>query len=121
LSTTQITLGYPSATNIFQETALGNTALVVKASAGTVYYLSVDNTLNGSPVYLKIYDTGAAVVVGTTVPDDVIKIPSSIKLPIPIPGGKAYSAGIQVACVTAGGTAGITAPTSSVIAQVVYA
>src|SRR5712664_2619962 len=109
MATTQITLGYPTTTNLFQETAIGNAALTVKNAGGTIFTVEIDNTANASIVYLKLYNTNGAVVVGTTAPDDVILAPASLKFDTFIIGGKAFASGLQVACVTTGGTAGVTA------------
>ena len=121
MATTQVALSYPSGTNVFNETALGATALSIKASAGTLYYVYVDNSLNAAQVeYVKLYDTAGVVTVGTTAPDWIIRVAGAAVVNYPIPGGVAFAAGLQAACVTGAGTAGTTAPTSSVTARVVY-
>lgn len=121
MTTTQITLGYPSGTNLFTETAIGNTALAVKGSSATVYNLDIDNTANGSAVYLKLYNVASgSVTVGTTAPDSIVLVPASTRLNLVFPLGQVYGTALSVCCVTAGGTAGSTSPSSSVIARIVY-
>ena len=106
----------PSGAQQFQDTNIGNTADVIKTSAGTLFVAEVDNTANVTPVYIKLYDTAGAVVVGTTVPDHVIKIQASKKQDISLAmGGMPFAAGIQACCVTTGGTAGNTAPGGAAI------
>jgi hypothetical protein len=121
MSTTQITLGYPSGTNLFTETAIGNTALAVKASSTTVYCFDIDNSANGSASYLKVYNVASgSVTVGTTAPDTIFYVPASTRLNIIITAGQVYGTACSICCVTAGGTAGSTAPSSAVIARIVY-
>lgn len=121
MATTQITLGYPAGTNLFTETSLANTALVVKASSATLHLAVIDNTANGAASYVKVYNSAGAVTVGTTVPDDVWLVPASSTRTFYNVGGTVFGTGLQVACVTAGGTAGTTSPTSAVVARIVYA
>lgn len=104
----------------FQDTANTNAAVVVKASAGTLYLVSIDNTALAAVIYVKLYDTAAAVTVGTTIPDWVFKITASILQPVVFAPGIAFSAGLQVATVTAGGTAGTTAPATPPTVRIVY-
>jgi len=59
--------------------------------------------------------------VGTTAPDMIVLAPASAKVTLVIPGGVTFGTGLSYACVTAGGTAGVTNPTSSVLAKLVYA
>lgn len=104
----------------FQDTANANAAVVVKGSSGTVYLIYVDNTATAALTYVKLYNTAGAVTVGTTVPDWVFQITASIVQPIVFAPGIAFSAGLQVASVTAGGTAGVTSPSGSTIVRIVY-
>lgn len=121
MATTQITLGYPAGTNLFTETALGNTALTVKGSSATVNMVDIDNTANAATSFVKLYNSAGAVTVGTTVPDEVYQIPASTRIALLFTSGKVFGTGLQAACVTAGGTAGTTSPTSAVIVRIVYA
>lgn len=113
-------LGFAAGTNIFTDTANANAAIVVKAASTVVHLVTIDNTANGAASYVKLYNNAGAVTVGTTVPDEVILVPSSTSITVAIPGGKTFSTGLQVATVTAGGTGGTTSPTSAVIVRIVY-
>ncbi len=108
------------ATSLFQDTANTNAAVVVKGSAGTFFVIEIDNTLLAAVIYVKLYDTAAAVTVGTTVPDWVYKITASINQAVTLIPGQAFSAGLQVATVTAGGTAGTTAPATPPTIRIAY-
>ena len=107
-------------TSLFNDTDNANSAVTVKGSSGTLYYIEIDNTANGAASYSKFYDSAGAITVGTTAPDDIIKVPASGSVKIPFIGGRAFANGLQVATVTAGGTAGTTSPTSDVIVRVAY-
>jgi hypothetical protein len=108
------------AASLFQDTANTNAAAVVKASAGTLFALMVDNTGLAAVAYVKLYDTAGAVVVGTTVPDWVFKITASIIVPFVWAPGIAFSAGLQVCTVTTGGTAGAVAVATPPTVRIVY-
>jgi hypothetical protein len=124
-----VALGFPANVNEWIETSIGSTAETIKATAGTAFMLNIDNTNNaGAASYVKLYDTNAAVTVGTTVPDWTFKIPAGQAVIIPLltttaassTQGISFANGLVIACVTVGGTAGTTAPTSAVIARVIY-
>jgi hypothetical protein len=89
----------------------------VTGEAGTIYMIDIDNTLNTSASYFKIYDV-AAPTVGTSIPDHVFKIPSSQRRCIAVPEGLDFT-NLSYACTTAGGTAGSTGPTSAVTVRMV--
>lgn len=109
------------ANNLFEETALGATIVAVKASSATVKYVTIDNTANASASYLKLYNVASgSVTVGTTAPDAILLAAASTKVQFPIPDGWVFGTALSVACLTAGGTAGTTAPTSSVIVRIAY-
>src|SRR6267378_2769091 len=93
--------------SLFQETALANVAIVVKGSSTTIYSIQIDNSANGGQdVYFKGWNSNGAVVVGTTVPDDVLLVKAGAKYSPVIPEALLRNVGYQVACVTAGGTGG---------------
>jgi hypothetical protein len=122
VAVSQISLGFPTGTKLFADTDSGNAAVVVIASAATLYECEFDNSLNAAQdVYIKMFNSAGAVVIGTTVPDYVFEIPQGVKRSVVMPDGFGFTLGIQVACVTAGGTAGTTSPTSDVTAKLVYA
>jgi len=110
------------ATNLFQDTSNANVVVSVKASAGTLYVIHVDNSANaGAASYVKLFDSAGAVTLGTTVPDWVIKVPGAFVGNVLIAtSGLVFANGLQVATVTAGGTAGTTSPTGAVIVRIVY-
>ena len=108
-------------TNLFQDTNNAAAGVVIKASSGTLYVVYVDNSANGAASYVKLYDTAGAVIVGTTVPDWVIKVAASFKGNVLIAtSGSAFASGLVVATTTAGGTAGNTGPSSAVVVEIAY-
>lgn len=115
-------LNLPSLSNaLFEETALGSTVLGVKSSSAVVKYILIDNTANGAASYVKLFNaTSGAVTLGTTAPDAIFMVVGSAKAQFPIPDGWTFNTALSVACVTAGGTAGVTAPSSSVIVRIAY-
>jgi len=109
------------ATSLFQDTILANAAVVVKASGGTLYAIHIDNSANASAVYLKLWDSAGAVVVGTTAPDFIIKVPASFDGPVLLAvEGITFASGLQAACVTEAGTAGTTSPGAAVVARIAF-
>ena len=84
--------------------------------SGTVYLgsLILDNSNNAAISYLKLYDA-AAPTVGTDAPKFVFAADASQKLQVLFHKNKPkFSTALSLCCVTAGGTAGTTSPTSSV-------
>lgn len=113
--------GLISGVNLLVDTVAANAAVAVKASSAVLYMLEVDNTANAAASYLKIFNVaGASVVVGTTAPDWIIMIPASVSRNLAIPSGLTFGTALSYFCVTAGGTAGSTSPSSSVIVRMVY-
>lgn len=88
----------------------------VLTGAATMYVLEIDNTANvAQAVYGKFYNN-VAPTIGTTAPDMVIGVPGGVVLDMAIlPSGFAFATSLSAACVTAGGTAGATGPTSNVV------
>lgn len=74
---------------------------------------------NTAVVYLKLFNK-INPVLGTDAPDEIIECAGSgteggvTDIPIHPPKGLLFSVGLSFACVTAGGTAGTTSPTSNV-------
>src|SRR3990167_9218993 len=95
------------------ETAENN----VTGTTGSMFLIDVDNTANGAASFLKIYDA-ASPTVGTTAPDWIFKIPASVRRVIGCTEGLAFGTALSFATVTAGGTAGVTGPTSDVIVRI---
>lgn len=87
--------------------------------ATTLYILRVDNTANASQaVFTKLYNA-VAPTIGTTAPDMVLRVPGGATVSVEIPEGISFGTGISYATVTAGGTGGITNPTSDTIVDIV--
>jgi hypothetical protein len=110
----------PIGSSQFQDTANSNSAVAIKASAGTLYAVDIDNSGLASVVYTKLYDSAGAVTVGTTDPNWIIRVPASTRIQVHMVGGHAFANGLQVATVTAPGTGGTTAPATPPTVRVVY-
>ena len=99
------------------------TSTVNTIGSGTVYLdqVRIDNSGNANDiVYLKMYDTGSSVTVGTTVPDFIFPCPASEVVQFSFePGGK-FSNGIKAAVVLEAGTGGTTSPTNDVPYTLAY-
>jgi hypothetical protein len=123
---TQTNVTSPSQEIIFLDTAMGATVDSVKASSAQVYSISVNNTLNASPVYVKLFNLASgSVTVGTTAPDEVIYIPASSIITqnyftAGSTPGKVFATALSAACLTTGGTGGVTSPTLNVSVTVSY-
>lgn len=126
MSITQVTLTSPSGLIQFTDSAMGATIDAVKASSTVVYSIFIDNTANGGAAsYVKLYNLASgSVTVGTTVPDEVIFVPGGAQIEHLLftksAIGKTFSTALSAACVTAGGTAGVTPPSSSVSVVINY-
>jgi hypothetical protein len=125
MSITNIIVQGPSGESIYTDTALGTTIDAVKASSATLYNILIDNTLNTNPSYVKLFNLASgSVTLGTTAPDEVIYIPASTKITqvyfSAATPGKIFATALSMACVTTGGTAGVTAPSSNVAVSVTY-
>ncbi len=93
----------------------------LNSGAATLYLVSADNSANASAKsFLKLWDATAPTV-GTTAPDMIIPIPGGATVTLAIPEGVAFTTGLSMACVTAGGTGGITGPTGDVSVVLVFA
>jgi|SRR6267378_2519133 len=114
-----------AATNLWYDSSAGATAVNVKGSSTTAYAVYIDNTLNAAISYFKMYNN-AAPTIGTTAPDEIIMVAASSKITIPLQTGnppvpgKVFATALSYACVTAGGTAGTTAPTSAVPVEIAF-
>lgn len=110
------------------DSALAATDQTVDASGSAryIFQVEVDNTANTSTAaYVKVYNSvTSSVTVGTTAPDSIFFAPAGAKICYTITEGikmgGSGSTGIVWACVTSAGTAGTSAPSSSVIARMVY-
>lgn len=125
---TQSTVNFATPANItqFQDTAIGATPDGIKASSAVLYSVFVDNSANGGAAsYVKLYNVASgSVVVGTTAPDEIIYVPGGAVVEhILYTGsapGKTFATALTAACVTTGGTAGNTGPSSNVKATFNY-
>lgn len=86
-------------------------------TTGSIYVVDVDNTANAAASFVKIYDA-ASPTVGTTAPDWVFKVPASVRRIFACTDGVAFATALSIACVTTGGTAGTTGPTSAVTVRI---
>jgi len=120
-----VNVASPSSEKVYNSTAMGNTIEGIKASSALVYSVIVDNTLNASATYVKLYNLASgSVTVGTTVPDEVILVPASVIVTHVMytgaAAGKTFGTALSAAAVTAGGTAGVTSPSSAASVTVTY-
>lgn len=125
MSISQINVSSPSNEIIFTDTSMGSTVDGIKSSSAKVYSVTIDNTLNGVPSYVKLYNVvSGSVTVGTTSPDEVILVPASSSVTATYftgaAPGKTFGTALSAACVTTGGTAGVSSPASSVQVSVNY-
>jgi hypothetical protein len=126
MSITQINVSSPTNEIVFNDSAMGNTADGVKASSALVYSVTVDNSLNGGAAsYVKLYNLASgSVVVGTTAPDEIIYVPAGAVITqvywTSSAPGKTFGTALSAVCVTAGGTAGSTSPSSNVSVTINY-
>ena len=86
-------------------TAASTNSAVVKASAGTLYEITISNP-TATAAYVKLYNKTTAPVVGTDVPVMTIPVPATSATTMPISltfgqVGKRFAAGIGIACTAA--------------------
>lgn len=91
----------------------------VADGAATIYAITADNTANAAVEYLKLYNAATAPTVGTTDPDVILMLPLSVVRTFVFRNSLSFSTGLSFATVTAGGTAGVGNPGSSVIINIV--
>ena len=97
-----------------------NSPVVVKASAGAVYQVEVDNTNNaGSAVYLRLFDSASATTITSDEPNNMWPVAAGQKLVMSTVDGLAFGGGIVVACTTVATLVG-TAPTGTVVVRIGY-
>ena len=124
--TEQVNISTPAGLTLFNDTSIGNSVDTIKTTSVKLYYATIDNSSNGSAVYLKIFTTTApaSVVVGSTAPDFVIYIPASTVLTVDLLTDAA-SPGFQfnqasAICVTQAGTGGTNSPANNVDVTIAY-
>lgn len=126
MSTEQVNIATPANLIIFNDTNIGSSLDTIKSFSIKLYYATVDNSLNTSPVYLKIYGTTApgSVIVGTTPSDICLFVPGSTVLQVNFmldaatPGTTFNQC--SAACVTQPGTSGTTAPANPINFTLAY-
>ena len=108
--------------NIFMDISAGNVADGIKVSTpAKIFWISADNTANGSAVYLKLWNLpNGNITVGTTPPDLILQIGGSSETTFNFQNGLIFPAGLSAAVVTTPGTAGNSSPGSSVILTIAY-
>ena len=101
----------------------------VMGGATKVNVMVIDNTSNAAISYLKLWDAKGPTV-GTTAPDFIFQLPASQVVLLEfeeedstgtISEYVTFATALSWACVTAGGTAGTTSPTSDVKMWVIIA
>jgi hypothetical protein len=125
MAVTTVNISSPSNEFVYTDTAMGTTIDAVKASSANVYSISINNTANaGAASYVKLWNLASgSVILGTTPPDEIIYVPQGAIithnfLTSAATPGKTFGTALSAACVTTGGTAGVTAPSSSVIVTI---
>ena len=126
MAITQINVSSPSNEIVFNDSALGNSADGIKASSALVYSIVVDNSANGGAAsYVKLFNLASgSVVVGTSAPDEILYVPAGAVITqvywTSSNPGKTFASALSAVCVTTGGTAGSTSPSSNVSVTVNY-
>lgn len=105
-------------TYYYRNIDIAATAIAVRASSTVIYALTIDNTNNTIPVYLKLWNS-AGPTVGTTAPDGgIFRALAGEKLSVTFPRGITCGTALSAACVTTGGTGGTTSPPHDVIVEI---
>ena len=100
-----VTITNPTGTTYNVVTAASTNSAVVKASAGTLYEITISNP-TATAAYVKLYNKTTAPVVGTDVPVMTISVPATSATTMPIAltfgqVGKRFATGIGIACTAA--------------------
>jgi hypothetical protein len=120
-----VNVASPANEIVYSSSSMQATVEGIKASSAKVYSVIVDNSLNGAATYVKLYNLASgSVVVGTTVPDEVIYAPLGVitthVLYTGAGPGKTFGTALSAAAVTTGGTAGTSNPSSAAVVTVTY-
>ena len=120
-----VNVASPANEVVYSSSSMQATVEGIKASSAKVYSVVIDNTLNGSPTYIKLWNLASgSVVVGTTAPDEVIFAPASVitthVMSTGAAPGKTFGTALSAAAATTGGTAGTSNPASAVVVTVTY-
>jgi len=120
-----VNVSSPANEIVYSSSAMGATVEGIKASSAKVFSVIVDNSLNNAATYVKLWNLASgSVVLGTTAPDEIIYVPASVivthVLYTGASQGKNFGTALSAAAVTAGGTAGVTGPSSPTVVTVNY-
>lgn len=107
-------------TSVNRQTALTNTAVAIKASAGNLYGYHFSNQANpAQDLYVHLYNVAAgSVTVGTTTPSRSYFLPAGAVLDTPLSVPAAFSTAMSYAVSTT--ATGGTAPTNAIYAHVEF-
>ena len=100
-----VTITNPTGTTYNVVTAASTNSAVVKATAGTLYEITISNP-TATAAYVKLYNKATAPTVGTDVPVMTISVPATSATTMPIAltfgqVGKRFATGIGIACTAA--------------------
>ena len=100
-----VTITNPTGTTYNVVTAASTNSAVVKATAGTLYEITISNP-TATAAYVKLYNKATAPTVGTDVPVMTIPVPATSATTMPIAltfgqVGKRFATGIGIACTAA--------------------
>lgn len=100
-----VTITNPTGTTYNVVTAASTNSAVVKASAGTLYEITISNP-TATAAYVKLYNKTTAPTVGTDVPVMTISVPATSATTMPVSlifgqVGKRFATGIGIACTAA--------------------
>ena len=91
------TIGAALVDTVYVDTDANATERAVTTSGATLYQAVIDNSANDEASYLKIYDAGSAVTVGTTLPQYMLWAPASTSLAYSVASGAVFASGIRCA------------------------
>jgi len=125
MAISSVNVSSPANEIVYSSSSMQATAEGIKASSAKVYSVIIDNTLNVAATYVRLWNLASgSVVVGTTVPDEVIYAPPSVittqVLFTGATAGKTFGTALTAAAVTVGGTVGNSNPSSAVAVSVSY-
>lgn len=120
-----VNVASPANESVYSSSSMQATVEGIKASSAKVYSVVIDNTLNVVATYIKLWNLASgSVVVGTTVPDEVIYVPAGVivthVLSTGATPGKTFGTALSAAATTTGGTAGTSNPASATVVTVTY-
>ncbi len=108
-----------SGTSAYKNTALSNTGVNIKSSAGVVTAWHFYNP-NTSAVFVHFYNKATAPTTGTDTPIRTIGLPASGGATVAFPFPLGFGTGIGISCTANVGDADNTAPTTGIAVDVEY-